>query len=180
MRSFLSPALYAAICFIYAIQLPSAEAGGLPLWSREISFHPAGGYTLANRFSLRGITQEGLHITGECAYYQPAGQDLPTVRIEGTKTGDGKFWPDVTSQVMNDRTGSWETISKTFNHGHRAVVSVKPGEMNGELLIALDIFLPLVDKCKLGRVVLNSGETAEFDLKHLLEDESELEAKTEK
>ena len=154
------------------IQLPMVlRAGDLPLWSKGFSFHPTSGYGRENRFSLRGITQTGLHITGECAYYQIENQIPRVARIEGTKTADEQFWPDVTSQVKNQRTGKWETISKPFNHGHRATITIKPGEFNPELMVTLDIFYPLIGKYKVGRLLLATGDAAEFELKELFEDE---------
>ncbi len=171
----------ATILFLlYTAHLQDAEAGSLPLWSREISFHPVGGYGPEDRFSLRGVTQEGLHLTGECAYYQIENQNPSVATIEGTKTPDGEFWPDVTAQVKNERSGKWETIAKPFNCGHRASVTIKPGEFNPKLLVSLDFFLSVIGKAKLGRVVLKTGEAATFELKYLLEPDLETATKGDK
>lgn len=149
------------------------QAGDLPLWSRGFSFHPTSGYTLENRFSLRGITQTGLHLTGECAYYQLENQTPRIISIKGIKTADGQFWPDVTSQVKNERTGKWETIAKPIRNGPRATITVKPGEFNPELLVTLDVFYARIGQYKLGRLLLKTGDSAEFELKDLLPSEEE-------
>jgi hypothetical protein len=169
-----------AVFLAGGVQLATGlRAGELPLWSRGFSFHPTSGYSRENRFSLRGITQTGLHITGECAYYQIENQIPRIASIEGTKTADGQFWPDVTSQVKNERTGKWQTISEPFNRGHRATITIKPGEFNQELMVTLDVFYPLIGKYKVGRLLLRTGDATEFELKELLEDEPEAESKND-
>jgi hypothetical protein len=166
-----------AVVLMFGIGLATTlQSGDLPLWSRGFSFHPTSGYTLENRFSLRGITQTGLHLTGECAYYQLENQIPRIISIEGTKTADGQFWPDVTSQVKNERTGKWETIAKPIRSGPRATITVKPGEFNPELLVTLDVFYARIGKYKLGRLLLKTGDSAEFELKDLLPSEEEREA----
>jgi len=161
-----------AVAPIVAIALATdLRAGDLPLWSRAFSFHPTNGYSLENRFSLRGITQTGLHLTGECAYYQLENQVPRIISIEGTRTADGQFWPDVTAQVKNERTGRWETISKPVSGGRRATITVKPGEFDPELFVTLDAFRPLIGKYRVGRLLLKTGDAAEFELKELLPSE---------
>jgi hypothetical protein len=158
------------ICLLYSFDwTPRTEAEGIPLWERAWFAVPTNGYGPDTRFSLRAVKQEGLHLTGECTYFQVEKQNPPVAVIEGTDTGDGGFWPDVTSQVKDERTGKWETIAKPFDHGHRKTIAIKPGEFNQKLLVALDIFYPLIGKYKLGRLVLKTGETAVFELKNLLE-----------
>ena len=152
------------------ISLPvSAGETRLPLWSRDISFHPLDGYTSAHRFSLRSITQEGLHLTGECAFYQTKDKEATTVSIAGTKTADGEFWPDIFCEVKDSENGTWTRISMPFDHGHRGEVLIKPGEQNTKLFVSLDVFFPLVETHKLGRIVLATGDVAEFELSSLLE-----------
>jgi hypothetical protein len=182
MRIILGYQLRAAVlvCLFCSFEwLPQAE-GGSPLWQRAWFAAPSGGYGAENRFSLRAVRQEGLHLTGECTYFQVENQNPPVAVIEGTDTGESGFWPDVTSQVKNERTGKWETIAKPFNHGHRRKITIKPGEFNQELLVALDVFYPFVGKYKLGRLVLKTGEITMFELNKLLEEESEAPNKTDK
>jgi hypothetical protein len=168
-HAFLALVVFGAAC-LGGLVATDLHAQSIPLWSRAIFAHPSDGFGKEHRFSLRFFKQEGLHITGRCTYYQVDNQTPAVATIEGTKTEDGTFWPDVTSQVLNEETGKWETISKPFNHGHRGSVTIKPGEANHELLVSLDVFLPLVGKYKTGKLILNTGETAEFDLYDLLED----------
>lgn len=150
--------------------LPIATAEDLPLWTRGFTWHRTEGFGPDDRFSLRVVTQEGLHLTGECAYAAFASQtaNASPVTIEGTKTAQGIFWPDVISQVKNDRTGKWETVSEPLNRGHRSTITVKPSEFAMELKVSLDVFQPLIGKYKLGRLVLRTGEAAVFELQDLL------------
>ena len=147
-----------------------AGFGNVPLWSRSsfvVSRHDKD-----SLFYLRTIRQDGLHLTGICTYSQdPSAKQ--TVVIQGTDAKDGGFWPDVTSQVQNDSTGEWKTVATPFNHGHRATVTVKPGEANQDLFVSLDIFLPLIGKHKLGRILLGTGDSTVFELRLLLEQEDE-------
>jgi hypothetical protein len=153
----------------------SSLAEDVPLWTRGFTWHRAGGFEAGDRFSLRTVTQEGLHLTGQCAYayYAPTKQDGP-VTIEGTKTAGGVFWPDVTAQVKNKGGAEWETVSKPINVGHRSAVIIKPGEHNLDLFVALDVFRPLIEKYEVGRLVLNNGEAAVFELKDLLPPSDEM------
>lgn len=127
-----------------------------------------------DRFSVREVSQHGLHLTGQCTYYQLDGQTPRVAVIEGTDSEACGFWPDVLSQVKNEKTGEWETIAEPFNHGHRKTVEIKPGEFNQELFVSLDVFLPFVGKRKLGRLVLKEGESATFELDKLIEPDTEM------
>jgi hypothetical protein len=158
------------LCLVTASAWAGIEDCSL-LWTRTWFAARFDAYGPDDRFSLREISQHGLHLTGQCTYFQLDGQSPRIAVIEGT---DGKgcgFWPDVISQVKNEQTGKWETIAQPFNRGHRKSVEIRPGEFNQELFVALDVFLPFVGKQKLGRVALKGGEVATFELDKLVEDD---------
>jgi hypothetical protein len=141
----------------------SLRAADNTLWTKGIFAQSA---SAPQPFILNIFTQEGLHLTGNCAYKRA--DEQPPRLIEGTKTYNDEFWPDVTGQVKNEKTGAWETVSLPLDYGRRATIEVKAGELKQDLLVSLDVFLPLVGKYKVGRVVLKTGEAAEFDLFELL------------
>jgi hypothetical protein len=127
----------------------------------------------SDRFSLRAVTQYGLHLTGQCAYFQLEGQSPRVAVIDGT---DGKgcgFWPDVAAEVLDERTGTWVQLSNFFDYGHRQSVRVEPGDANADLFVSLDIFIPTIGKHRLGRLVLRTGEAAVFELEKLKEPKHE-------
>lgn len=157
------------ILFCLITARSAASPDDIPLWERSWFSVPKGGYTSSNRFTMSSIKQEGLHLTGRCRYAQLEGQTPEIASIEGTDTGDGGFWPDVTTQVKDEKTGKWETVSEPFIHGHRKTITIKPGELRQDLFVTLDVLFPFVGKQKLGRVVLKTGEAAMFELHMLLE-----------
>ena len=50
----------------------------------------------------------------------------------------------------------------------REKVTIARNSQNLELMVNLDEFQPLIGKYEVGRIVLNSGEVSEFELKSLL------------
>lgn len=154
------------------IGLAWVSASAAPLWSGGVFVIQSRDDNANNAFALYFVKQEGLHVTGKCLFIQASGKTPATAVIPATDTRDGGLWPDVTAQVSNERNGEWKTIAKPFNYGHRATIEVGPGEENRELLVTLDIFIPLIGQYKLGRLVLTNGDATVFDLKELVEDES--------
>lgn len=155
--------LLIAFATVISVTCVCLGAADNTLWVKGIFAQSA---SAPQSFTLNDFAQEGLHLTGKCAYKRADGQ--PPRLIEGTKTYNGEFWPDVTLQVKNEKTAAWETISAPLDYGHRATIEVKAGEFKQDLLVSLDVFVPLVGKYKVGRVVLKTGEAAEFDLFELL------------
>ena len=106
-------------------------------------------------------------MTGKLSYYQTANQK-PAVRvIEGTRTKDGIFWPYVTSEVKDEKTGLWSTLPAPSWNGTPETVAIKPEKSCLEMQVVLDHFKAFIGKQKYGRVVLKTGEAATFELKHL-------------
>ena len=152
-----------ASAIVTSIACLSLRAADNILWTKGIFAQSA---SAPQSFSLNDFAQEGLHLTGQCAYKRADGE--PPRLIEGTETYNGEFWPDVTGQVKNEKTGAWETVSSPLDYGRRATIEIKAGELKQNLLVSLDVFVPLVGKYKVGRIVLKTGEAAEFDLFELL------------
>jgi hypothetical protein len=146
------------------------QAEDVPLWTRGFTWHRAAGFGIDDRFSLRVVRQEKARLIGECIYasYVDKKQSPVSVTIGGRKDADGVFWPDVISQVKNEATGTWETLSEPLSHGRPASITVGPGEFHQDLMVSLDVFKPMIGKYKFGRVVLKTGEAAVFELKDLL------------
>lgn len=147
------------------LPLISSSADNI-LWEKGVF---AQSLTAPFPLTLNHFIQHGLHTTGICIYHLP--EDRPSNIIEGTKTDNGEFWPDVTCQVKNEETGRWETVSSPLDYGHRSKIEVSPGDIKPDLRVSLDVFLPLVGKYKKGRILLRSGEAADFDLFELLSEE---------
>jgi len=116
------------------------------------------------------IDQDRFHLTGKWWYENGAvGDETPSrVVIQGKRTPDGVFWPDVTLQVKNELAERWETVAKPSSRGRRATIIIEPNSRNFDLTVNLDAFKPFIGKYKLGRLVLKTGETPEFELKYLL------------
>ena len=127
-----------------------------------------------DRFSLRAVTQRGLHLTGQCMYFQLEGQNPRIAVIDGTDARRCGFWPDVAAEVLDERTSTWVRLSDFFDYGHRKSVRIAPGTSSEDLFVSLDIFVPSIGKHRLGRLVLRSGETAVFELGKLIEPEREI------
>lgn len=157
-----------AVCILHiSCLLLQAQAESPSFWSRGIFEHPLSGYKADQRFSLGVITQEKFHLTGRFVYFQTKHQNPAVTTIDGVRTPDGRFWPRVKCEVANEVTGQWKTLEQPLPRGNRAIVTVKPGEDNMNLMIELDVFRSLLRKYQFGRVVLRTGEAATFELKYL-------------
>ncbi|HWM24831.1 MAG TPA: hypothetical protein VNP98_08400 [Chthoniobacterales bacterium] len=163
--------LFRLLAFAAALCVSSTTyAEGQRLWSRGFSSEPANSIDRAREFVLFSVAQGELNLVGTWSYTNGAvgNEPPPRVVIEGTKTADGSFWPDVALEVRKGRTGNWERIAPSPNLGERATVTIEPNAINFDLMVNLDPFKPLLDKYKSGRIVLNTGRISEFELKDLL------------
>ena len=144
-------------------------------WMAAFLGEPMPGETSSHEFGLFGLEQQTHHLIGTWMYvnYDIRGREVGPVIIEGGRTRNGLFWPDVRLQVKDDSTGKWKTISNSSNHWwevwkKREKVTIARNSQNLELMVNLDEFQPLIGKYEVGRIVLNSGEVSEFELKSLL------------
>jgi len=126
-------------------------------------------------FAVAEIESMGEDLRAHCEYVNL--RDKHAIRIEGTQTTDGTFWPQVIGQVADDYKGFWKTIGEPPNIGKKFTFLVQPGEVTGQLVVDVEIFRPLIGKFRYGRVVLKSGETAPFEMKNLLPHEGGIQLK---
>jgi hypothetical protein len=95
--------------------------------------------------------------------------------VEGTKTADGTFWPEVKLEVRKGQTGKWKRIAISPAVGRPATVTIKPNTTNFDLAVNLDDFKRLIGTCEFGRIVLKTGQASVFELKDLAPSEQETE-----
>jgi hypothetical protein len=159
--------LLIALTFFGSNSISRSEADECEWWSRGILAQPSGGPAADNRFLLFQVTGRRCHLTGKLSYYQTENQN-PAVRvIEGTRTKDGIFWPYVTSEVKDEKTGIWSVLAAPSWSGTLETVKIKPGESYLEMQVVLDQFKAFIGKQQFGRVILKTGEAATFELKYL-------------
>jgi hypothetical protein len=117
-------------------------------------------------FKIKAAAAEGEHLVGSAIYREKLGR--PPLKIDGTQTADGRFWPRVIAEVANDVHGPWKTLEQPSSQGKPAEVTLRFYEANVMLYVNLDVFRPLIGKMRYGRLVLANGEAALFELKDLL------------
>ena len=161
--------------------IPDVHAEGQRLWSRGFSSEPANSVDRAREFVLFSIDQDELHLIGTWSYTNGTvgSKTPPRVVIEGTKTADGIFWPEVRLEVRKTRNAKWKRIATSRNEGQRASMIIEPNAINFDLTVNLDAFKPMLGKYESGRIVLNTGRTSEFELKDLLPPEQEPQPKND-
>jgi hypothetical protein len=157
--------LIGALCFS-----SSAQAEGQKLWSRGFSSEPANSIDRAREFVLYDLSQNEQHLIGRWSYTNGAvgNETPPRVIVEGTKTIDGTFWPEVKLEVRKGQTGKWKRIVNPPDPGQPAEVTIEPNTTNFDLAVNLDAFKRLIGKCESGRIVLKTGRASVFELKDLL------------
>ena len=135
-----------------------------------ISAEPANSIDRAREFVLFSVDQGELNLVGTWSYTNGTvgSETSRRVVIEGTKTADGSFWPEVRLEARKGRKGKWERIITPPNRGELATVTIEPNAINFDLMVNLDAFKPLLNKYELGRIVLKTGRSSEFELKDLL------------
>lgn len=168
--------LVITVCLLGALCVSSSTyAEGQKVWSRMISAEPANSIDRAREFVLVSVDQGDVHLVGTWSYTNGAvGSEIPPrVVIEGTKTADGGFWPDVRLEVRKGRKGKWKRIAQSPNRGERATVRIEPKATSFDLMVNLDAFKPFLNKYESGKIVLDTGWSSEFELKDLLPPERE-------
>ena len=145
----------------------SAQSETPRTWSRTFSWadHKNGPAII-----LFDLDQSDIRLTGWFAFENYSGKDQAAKKliIEGCKTSDGVFWPDVRLEVRNESTEKWRTIGNAATQGCRDRIAIEPNTVNYELTVNLEAFKPLIRKYTFGRIVLKAGQVSEFELKNLL------------
>lgn len=149
------------------VVMSGVRADNARTWSRTFSWadHKNG---LA--ISLFDLDQGEKHLVGTFAYENYAGA-IGTARnavIEGVEKADGTFWPYVKFEVRKKAAEKWEPLGESSKQGHAATIRISPNTVNYRLTVNLDAFKPFIGKYELGRIILKTGESSEFQLKYLL------------
>ena len=114
-------------------------------------------------FTVVTIGSAGDGIEGTCAYLTNV-----QTEVDGTRTLDEKFWPNVVAQVANDYQGVWRVLGKPLEKGKPTTLIIKPNDTKTLLHVRLDLFQSMVGKFRYGRVVLKNDVSAVFELKDIL------------
>jgi hypothetical protein len=114
---------------------------------------------------VAGISEFDGNLIGECVYSPADGNT--SASVAGTRATDGKLWLTAMAQVASDYRGVWMTVGKCPGSGEDARITLsKDDEANW--LVNLNAFRPWVGKYRYGRVVLDNGMSAIFELKNIL------------
>jgi hypothetical protein len=143
----------------------SVDTSWADYWSRDID----DGSELYNRpfqpFLLLVVSSIDDHLRGNAVFMNS--HDSPVV-LEGTELADGEFWLNATAQVADDVHSEWKTIGQSSYPGKLVSLAIAPKTVNKSILVDLDLFRPMIGKIKHGRVLLKTGEAAQFELEDLL------------
>lgn len=139
-------------------------------WSRALQFHSDTRTDRTYGFDLVILDQDEFILLGTCLYENFGWEDLQRkpVVIEGVEDASGSFWPNAGLEVKNEVTGKWDKIADNDVSGRRTRIIIEPNTHHAGLYVRLDPFKPFIGKSELARIVLPTGETAHFQLKHLL------------
>ena len=136
-------------------------------WTRGIG---GGTYSVADikveTFMLSSVSKNGLtgQMWGSCIYDN---RSRVLVALKGTETSDGGFHPSVVNQVGNAENGEWKTIGRLVANGEARILAVPAHTRTKLLTVELDSFVPMIGKFKYGRLLLENGESAIFELNYL-------------
>jgi hypothetical protein len=160
--------LLASLCAFILCCVESCHAEEPRLWSRGFDW-VVNKESPAFRFTLFNVHQERTELTAEFAYdnYIIANEVRPTVVIQGRRTEDGRFWPNVVYEVRKDSNASWEPVRGTAKTGQNTSVLVKPLDSRFDLFVSLEPFKAYITLYHFARVTLPDGDRAEFELKSL-------------
>lgn len=87
------------------------------------------------------------------------------VKLKGTRTLDGDFWPTATFETSNDGK-KWTVVGKSQNAGTRDILEIKPGTAETVRFILTD-YKTQTRKNRLGKITLSNGDSIEFYVDNL-------------
>jgi hypothetical protein len=155
--------LFCCVLLPLLVQAEEAWTKGLPLVTRPQSDIKEGPFILAVWSGMNN------HVHGLCSYVNVRAK---AVGLHGIQLKNGDFYPTVKLFVA-DASDKWTAIESSSQRGQKASVVVKPrAEPEKTLKIDLDPFLPYIRKYKLGRIAIETGESAVFELSQLLPPEA--------
>jgi hypothetical protein len=115
---------------------------------------------------VAGISEFDGNLTGVCVYLPADGKT--SASVGGTKAADGKLWLTAIAQVASDYRAVWMTVGKCPGGGEDARITLSTDDREANWLVNLNAFRPWAGKYRYGRVVLDNGLSAAFELKHIL------------
>ena len=151
-----------AVCFVTFVYTVISCAAGYARIIRGVSKAYA-------PFELEIVIEESGHLTGTAHYFDDRSPDVShlPVTIDGIRTADGGFWPDLSVEVSNEIGNNWSTIKRDQPDGERAKIILQANSQNEWLHVDLEPFRSVRDKYKYGRITLTNGEKAVFKLENL-------------
>jgi hypothetical protein len=135
-------------------------------WSRVVNHEHIPREGELRVLELGVVRQEENQLIGELEIHQSAGlaDQARTLTIDGSQGSDGAFWPTVQLQVSDGPGTEWKTVVTPANVVVPAQLVLYPGLAIFGMRVKLDALQPLIGKHRLGRIVLKTGEAAEFSL----------------
>jgi len=122
-------------------------------------------------FEIVGIgSEDGKHLVGQFLFFNyKEGEKFPApITLKGSKKADGTFWPRVIAQVTNDLQSQWTTIQSPSIPGEAISLVVTSKQEKQRFYVDLDVFRPVIGKMKYGRIVLETGDSANLFIDDLL------------
>ena len=115
------------------------------------------------QFFLAILSFTNDRLVGCFAFRNPS---VGPILLHGTRTSQGDFWPIVRLQIGNVENGDWTSFTPDKEVRSTAELQIEPRD-TVRLMVAMDTFRPFAEKYRFGRVVLENGEAAWFELKDL-------------
>lgn len=157
--------LFLLCCLLVPLLARAEDAWtkGLPLVTRPQHEIKEGPFILAVWSGMDN------HVHGLCSYVNTRAE---RITLHGIRLKDGDFYPTVHLAVGGGKD-KWNAIKSSPQRGKAASLVVKAhAEPDKALKVDLDPFLSYIGKYSLGRITLETGEAAEFELTQLLPPES--------
>lgn len=153
-----------ALVVLFGVLVSTSHGESLSITRPTWGCYPSG--TPFDVFQIETLALEKGHFLG-AADYRKIAEDKQQIPLEGIVSDNNRFWPRVVDQVANGPNGNWEEIKQTEIKGTPATFAMQPGSPNIILYLDLEPFRSFINKMKCGRVVLQNGHSASFELKDL-------------
>ena len=157
--------------WVVLVVLGALLCGGLladeseSVWARGWTGEGAG----LTGLQLIGVAQLRMGLRGTFVYYNMSKTNEPAepIVIAGVRSPEGTFWPDATLQVKKTVASEWETVGKSTGKGQPETITVAPNDASKVLQIDFDDFKRFMLTHKIGRVIISTGATVEFEFEVL-------------
>lgn len=106
------------------------------------------------------------HVHGLCTFTNV--KSAP-ITLDGIETSSGDFYPKVVNQVADGKQeNQWKTIEASPSRpGKPVTLTVEAMSVSKTLMVDLDVFRPFIGQQKRGRLLLETGEAAVFQIDDL-------------